>query len=78
VRLKSSHTGENIHQMTECILDRLNIKERVCRIVTDNASSMIKAYKFGLSVGDEIDINDDGEIKPMSNTNKTLYEYDHK
>lgn len=27
VRFKSHHTGENIHQMTECILDRLNIKD---------------------------------------------------
>jgi len=37
VRFKSPHTGENIHQMAECILDRFNIKEKVYRIVTDNA-----------------------------------------
>ncbi|CAF2822624.1 unnamed protein product [Rotaria sp. Silwood2] len=29
VRLKSPHTGENIHQTTEGILDRFNIKEKV-------------------------------------------------
>ncbi|CAF4587668.1 unnamed protein product, partial [Rotaria socialis] len=28
VRLKSPHTGENIHQATECIIDRFNVKEK--------------------------------------------------
>ncbi|CAF2979241.1 unnamed protein product [Rotaria sp. Silwood2] len=78
VRLKSPHTSEHIQQMTECILDRFNIKEKVYRIVTDNASSMIKAYKFGLSVDDDdeaVDIYND-EIKIMENTNIMLHDYD--
>ena len=50
VRLKSPHTGENIQRATECVLDRFNIREKVYRIITDNAASMIKAYRFGLVV----------------------------
>ena len=58
VRLKSPHTGENIHHTTECVLDRYNLKEKVYRVVTDNASNMVKAYKFGLSVDDDMDTDD--------------------
>ena len=50
VRLKSPHTGEQIQQATEYVLDRFNIREKVYRIITDNAASMIKAYQFGLVV----------------------------
>lgn len=50
VRMKSPHTSDHIQQLTENVLDRFNIKEKVFRIITDNASSMIKAYKFGLVV----------------------------
>ncbi|CAF4356347.1 unnamed protein product, partial [Rotaria magnacalcarata] len=39
--------------MTDEVLERFNIKKKVFRIVTDNASSMIKAYKFGLSIDTE-------------------------
>ncbi|CAF2218019.1 unnamed protein product, partial [Rotaria magnacalcarata] len=53
LRLKSFHTSENIQQMTDEVLERFNIKKKVFRIVTDNASSMIKAYKFGLSFDTE-------------------------
>ena len=54
VRFKSPHTGEHIQQATEDVLDRFGLKEKVFRIVTDNASTMIKAYRFGLSVDEEI------------------------
>ena len=60
VRLKSPHTGENIQHTTECVLDRFDLKEKVYRVVTDNASSMVKAYKFGLFVDDDDDANDGG------------------
>ena len=40
VRLKSPHTGENIHHTTECVLDHFNLKEKVYRVVTDNASTL--------------------------------------
>jgi BED zinc finger len=58
VRLKSPHTGENIQRATEYVLDRFNIKEKVYRIVTDNAASMIKAYQFGLVVDTDHRIED--------------------
>ncbi|CAF1410431.1 unnamed protein product [Adineta ricciae] len=50
LRFKGAHTAENIHNITEQILDKLEIKDKVFRIVTDNAANMIKAYKFGLNV----------------------------
>jgi hypothetical protein len=83
VRLKGPHTAENIHRTTEFILDRYNLKEKVYKIVTDNASSMIKAYKFGLSVDDEtVDdetVDDDRNgIKLNSNTNTTWNDNDRK
>ena len=55
LRFKSPHTAENIHQLTADVLDRLNIKEKVFKIITDNASNMIKAFKFGLFLDDSID-----------------------
>ncbi|CAF4015157.1 unnamed protein product, partial [Rotaria sp. Silwood1] len=70
VRLKS-HSGEYIHQTTESILDRFQIKEKVYKVVTDNAASMIKAYKFGLTIDDEF--NDSSrEIQLLSKTNEML------
>ena len=54
VRFRSPHTGENIQQTTEDVLDRFGLKEKVFGIVTDNASTMIKAYRFGLSMDEEI------------------------
>ncbi|CAF1689229.1 unnamed protein product [Adineta ricciae] len=77
VRFKSPHTGENIQQLTECILDRFNIKEKIYRIVTDNASTLIKAYKFGLSVEDDADdsnisLRDDDSDELSINTNTFL------
>jgi BED zinc finger len=53
VRMKSPHTSENIQRQTEYVLDSFNIKEKVFRIITDNASNMIRAYKFGLSTEGE-------------------------
>lgn len=58
VRLKSPHTGENIYRTTERVLDHFNLKEKVFRIVTDNAAAMKKAYAFGLAV-DRTDENDE-------------------
>lgn len=58
VRLKSPHTGENIQRATEYVLDRFNIREKVYRIITDNAASMIKAYQFGLVVDADHHLDD--------------------
>jgi hypothetical protein len=78
VRFKSPHNSENIYHTTESILDRYNIKEKVYKIVTDNASTMIKAYKFGLSVADEVNDEDNDEIKLNSSTNTTWNDDDRK
>ena len=59
LRFKSPHTGEKIQQMTEDVLDRFGLKEKVFRIVTDNASTTIKAYRFGLAVDDEVHLSND-------------------
>jgi BED zinc finger len=59
LRFKSPHTGEAIQQLTEEVLERFNIKKKVYKITTDNASSMIKAYKFGLCVSGDADSADD-------------------
>lgn len=53
LRFKYPHTSENIQLLTEEVLERLDIKQKVFRIVTDNASSMIKAYKFGFTSEDD-------------------------
>ncbi|CAF1373788.1 unnamed protein product [Adineta steineri] len=48
IRFKSPHSGEHIHQLTEDVLERFNIKEKIFKIITDNAANMVCAYKFGL------------------------------
>jgi hypothetical protein len=77
IRFKSPHTGENIQQLTEDVLERFNMKEKVFKIITDNASSMIKAYKFGLFI-DEAVGGSDHHINSTSNTDSTFDEYDGK
>ncbi|CAF3979721.1 unnamed protein product [Rotaria magnacalcarata] len=61
VRLKSPHTAENIQQLTDDVLDRFHIEEKVFKIITGNASSMIKTCKFGLLVDEEADMHSDKE-----------------
>jgi hypothetical protein len=75
VRLKSPHTGENIHHITESILDQFNIKDKVYRVVTDNASSMIKAYRFGLAT---LDDSDEEEMIPPTTASPTSLDDDGK
>ncbi|CAF2140723.1 unnamed protein product [Rotaria magnacalcarata] len=63
-RLKGSHTGENIHLVTDEILGNLKVRNKVYRIITDNAASMVKAYKFGLTVNDDdFTIKDDNNLQ---------------
>lgn len=52
VRMKSPHSSETIFRYTDSILDKFNIKHKIYKIITDNASTMIKAYKFGLVIDD--------------------------
>ncbi|CAF1508820.1 unnamed protein product, partial [Rotaria sordida] len=78
VRLKSPHTSDNIQRLTENILDHFNIKEKVYRIITDNASSMIKAYKFGLTVDEGHPMNDDQGDKLILSNHSTFDSCDRK
>ncbi|CAM4844568.1 unnamed protein product, partial [Rotaria magnacalcarata] len=78
LRLRRSHTGENIRHVTEEILKKWRIEQKVFRIITDNAASMVKAYKFGLD-GSDVAVNrlqynklqqdDDILAEYMDNTN---------
>lgn len=77
VRFKSPHTGENIRQLTEEILDRYNIKEKIFKIVTDNASNMVNAYKFGLFIDEEVEQG--GDQSNSTSKNIPIFEdYDRK
>ncbi|CAF4784428.1 unnamed protein product [Rotaria sp. Silwood1] len=78
VRLKSPHTSDNIQRLTENILDHFSIKEKVYRIITDNASSMIKAYKFGLAVDEDHPMNDDQGDKLILSDHSTFDSCDRK
>jgi len=55
IRIKSAHTAINIQHLTEDVLENFNIKEKIFKIVTDNAANMVKAYKFGLFGTEEVD-----------------------
>ncbi|CAF1208015.1 unnamed protein product [Adineta steineri] len=74
VRLKGSHTADNIYRTTERVLDHYNLKEKIFKIVTDNAANMVKAFKFGLLANDINDTDDEtigGEKIPILNTNSS-------
>ncbi len=58
LRFKSPHTGENIQQLTEEVLEKFNIKEKIFKIITDNASTMIKAYKLRLFGDEEAEVHE--------------------
>ena len=53
VRMKGKHTAENIRNVAKDILEELEISRKIYRVITDNASNMIKAYKFNLSSCEE-------------------------
>ncbi|CAF2647601.1 unnamed protein product [Rotaria sp. Silwood2] len=77
LRFKSPHTSENIQQLTEEVLERFNIKQKVFKIITDNASSMIKAYKFGLYYNEENGIRSD-QMKSISDISAIFDDFDRK
>ena len=54
-RIKGPHTAENIRSATKEMLEKFRITDKIYRIITDNASNMIKAYRFGLIVDDDDD-----------------------
>jgi hypothetical protein len=77
MRIKSPHTSDNIQRQTEYVLDSFNIKEKVFRIITDNASNMIKAYKFGLSVEGDSGNSIDQSSMSMHDNDTNLDDDDH-
>ncbi|CAF3006748.1 unnamed protein product [Rotaria sp. Silwood2] len=77
LRFRSPHNGESILRLTEDVLNRFNVKEKVFKIITDNASSMINAYKFGLFTDEEDDAFD-YQTHSISNTNSLPDDYDGK
>lgn len=61
-KFKGSHTAEKISQCYEETVECLNISDKICTIVTDNASNMKKAFKIDLPGFETIsDVNDDDE-----------------
>lgn len=56
-RIKGPYTAENIRSATKEMLEKFRITDKIYRIITDNASNIIKAYRFGLIV-DEGDDDD--------------------
>ena len=78
IRFKGRHTAENIRNITENILDKWNLTEKIYRIITDNASNMIKAYKFGLTTTSTNEQQDqsqgDGDDEFLSDTNGADYD----
>ena len=77
MRLKSSHAGENIYQLIEDVLDRFNIQEKVFKIITDNASNMIKTFTFGLLSEDSLDTSTD-QMQAAPGVNQPANDYDGK
>ena len=73
VRLKGSHAAENIRNITKDILEELGISGKIYRIITDNASNMIKAYKFGRTVNDD---NDSENLPQASDSSENVSEHD--
>lgn len=65
-RFKGKHTAENIRHEYEETLALFEIPDKICTIVTDNASNMVKAFKSSLpgfidltEVGDDDDKPED-------------------
>lgn len=49
-----AHTGENLRHQLEGVMATYNIEDKVVRIVTDNASNNIKAFKDLMVPGFEV------------------------
>lgn len=75
IRMKSPHTALNIQQLTEDALEKFDIKEKVFKVITDNASNMIKAYKFGLFGEEDMEVNDE-DTNGLSDTTSDQRDYD--
>ena len=47
-RFLGSHTGERIAGMFSKVICDFSVKEKICSLVTDNASNMVKAFKVSV------------------------------
>lgn len=75
VRFKSPHNSEVICKLTEDVLERFNLKNKVFRIITDNASSMVKAYRFGLGKLNDYPV-DNESMEMFQNNEIVIGEYE--
>ena len=73
MRIVGQHTVENIRNTAKDIPENLNAVGKIYRVITDNASNMIKAYKLGLSVGDGVD--QENELESFSSEEYSFNTY---
>ena len=59
--LNGSHTGEKLLEYFESVINEFQIHNKLCRIVTDNASNNIKAFENLIIPGFESYFSDDDE-----------------
>ena len=62
-RFKGKHTADNIRHEYEEMVASFEIADKVSTIVSDNASNMVKAFKFGLPgfEGDKLQADEDSD-----------------
>ena len=62
-RFESPHTAEYVMQLVDNILDEWKIPcYKIFRILTDNGSNMLAAFKHDLQLHDDEELNDDMEV----------------
>jgi hypothetical protein len=72
--MKGKHTGENIPNLTTDFIEKLDIDEKIYRIITDNASNMMKTFKFELIVAQADGEN--GELYESDSIRSEEYTFD--
>lgn len=65
--MTGSHTGENIFDRYEAILELYNINGKVSFVVTDNAANMKKAFKVAFSINSADSAADDADTTEGDN-----------
>ena len=75
--LQGQHTGVNILAEFEEAVEKFNILQRLFRVVTDNASNMLKAFPESVSLpGFDIDDEDDVDVDDTSSCSDEENEID--
>ena len=68
-QILGSHTADNIYSHYEELVDEYNIRDKLFKIVTDNASNMKKAFKVslpGFTLQSDEEGSDNDEDEEMS------------